>query len=103
MGQGADRYAHHLPGGRRGLGWDCMITDAIGWTATVIFMTSYFFRDQKTLRLVQGAASCLWMSYGFAIHSAPVIGSSFIVIAAAPCSEMRAAVPLQRELLSTDL
>ncbi len=74
-----------------------MITDAIGWTATVIFTTSYFFRDQKTLRLVQAAAACLWMSYGFAIHSAPVIGSNVIVIAAALYSRSRAAVPQERD------
>ena len=60
-----------------------MITDVLGWAATVVFATSYFFRDQKTLRLVQAIAACLWLSFGLAIHSAPVIASNVIVIAAA--------------------
>jgi hypothetical protein len=67
-----------------------MIIDAIGWAATVVFATSYFFRDQKTLRLVQAIAACLWLSFGLAIHSAPVIASNVIVIAAALYSRSRA-------------
>ena len=67
-----------------------MMVDAIGWVATVVFATSYFFRDQKTLRLVQAVAACLWLSFGLAIHSAPVIASNVIVIAAALYSRSRA-------------
>jgi len=67
-----------------------MMIDAIGWVATVVFATSYFFRDQKTLRLVQAIAACLWLSFGLAIHSAPVIASNVIVIAAALYSRSRA-------------
>jgi len=67
-----------------------MMIDAIGWVATVVFATSYIFRDQKTLRLVQAIAACLWLSFGLAIHSAPVIASNVIVIFAALYSRSRA-------------
>jgi hypothetical protein len=52
--------------------------DAIGWVATAIFSTSYFFRGQTALRWVQAVAACLWVAYGLAIGAAPVVGSSFL-------------------------
>ena len=57
--------------------------DAIGWAATAIFSTSYFFRRPAALRYIQAAAACLWMVYGMAIGARPVIVANFIVAAAA--------------------
>jgi hypothetical protein len=74
-----------------------MMVEAIGWVATVVFATSYFFRDQKTLRLVQAIAACLWLSFGLAIHSAPVIASNVIVIFAALYSRSRALASQERD------
>ena len=47
--------------------------DAIGWTATAIFSSSYFFRQPRALRLIQAAAACVWMVYGLAIGALPVV------------------------------
>jgi hypothetical protein len=60
-----------------------MMLDAIGWVATAIFSTSYFFRRQSALRWVQAAAACLWVAYGLAIGAAPVVVANLIVAAAA--------------------
>jgi len=53
--------------------------DALGWLATAIFSTSYFFRQGAALRRVQGAAACLWVVYGVAIGAAPVVVANLIV------------------------
>lgn len=57
--------------------------DAIGWVATAIFSTSYFFRQAASLRRIQAAAACLWIVYGVCIHAFPVVIANMIVAAAA--------------------
>jgi len=57
--------------------------DAIGWLATAVFSASYFFRSGAALRRVQAAAALLWIAYGFAISSKPVIAANTIVALAA--------------------
>jgi hypothetical protein len=56
---------------------------SIGWVATAVFSTSYFFRQPATLRRIQAAAACLWIVYGFCIHALPVVIANVIVAAAA--------------------
>jgi hypothetical protein len=53
--------------------------NVIGWTATAVFSSSYFFKGAATLRKIQAAAATLWVLYGVAIHSAPVIVANLIV------------------------
>lgn len=60
-----------------------MMLDAIGWVATAVFSASYFFRDGRGLRRVQALAALLWIAYGFAIASKPVIAANAIVAVAA--------------------
>ena len=38
--------------------------EAIGWLATAVFSTSYFFRRAAALRRIQAFAACLWIAYG---------------------------------------
>jgi hypothetical protein len=57
--------------------------DALGWAATAIFSTSYFFRRPATLRLIQAAAACLWIVYGLTLRALPVVVANVIVVAAA--------------------
>lgn len=57
--------------------------DAIGWIATAIFSSSYFFRQPVMLRRIQSAAACLWVVYGLAIGAFPVVVANVIVAAAA--------------------
>ena len=56
--------------------------EALGWVATAVFSTSYFFRRQMALRLIQAAAACLWITYGVAIGARPVVVANLIVAAA---------------------
>jgi len=53
--------------------------DWIGWLATALFVSSYFCRQQATLRRVQGLAALLWMFYGVLIHALPVVVANVIV------------------------
>jgi len=53
--------------------------NVIGWTATAVFSSSYFFKEAATLRKIQAAAASLWVLYGVSIHSAPVVVANLIV------------------------
>jgi hypothetical protein len=55
----------------------------IGWVATAVFSTSYFFRRPGALRRIQAAAACLWIVYGILLHAFPVVAANLIVAAAA--------------------
>ena len=64
--------------------------EAIGWIATAVFSLSYLFRSGAALRRVQAAAALLWIGYGLAIHSYPVVVSNVIVAFAALGSAWKA-------------
>ena len=57
--------------------------DALGWLATAVFSCSYLFRSGAALRRVQAAAALLWIGYGVAIASKPVIAANAIVASVA--------------------
>ncbi|MGH9764602.1 MAG: hypothetical protein ACREAC_27520 [Blastocatellia bacterium] len=61
----------------------------LGWVATAIFAASYFFKQPAMLRRIQSGAACLWICYGAAIGSAPVVVANLIVAAAAVYSSFR--------------
>jgi hypothetical protein len=68
-----------------------MWLNALGWTATAFFASSYFFKKAGALRGIQAAAAVLWMIYGIAIHSAPVFVSNLMVGIAAVYTTLRLA------------
>jgi hypothetical protein len=55
------------------------LTDCVGWLATAVFVVSYRFRDQRTLRWVQALAAVLWVVYGLARHAMPVVIANLLV------------------------
>ncbi len=63
--------------------------EAIGWVATAVFSTSYFFRRAAALRRIQAFAACLWIAYGFALRLYPVVIANLVVAAAALYSSFR--------------
>ncbi len=69
-----------------------MWLNVIGWTATAVFSTSYFFKEPSTLRKIQAAAASLWVLYGVLIHSAPVIVANVIVGVAAVYTSVQLAL-----------
>jgi hypothetical protein len=67
--------------------------DWIGWLATAVFLVSYFTREPRTLRRVQGVAAGLWALYGVMIHALPVIVANILVAGAAVISSFRKSLP----------
>ena len=68
-----------------------MWLNILGWTATAFFASSYFFKKAGALRGIQAAAALLWIAYGVAIHSAPVVVSNLMVGIAAVYTSLRRA------------
>jgi len=68
-----------------------MAAEWIGWVATGAFASSYFFREARTLRAIQGVAAMLWIGYGLFIKATPVVVANVIVAAAAGYSMWRPA------------
>lgn len=66
-----------------------IVADAIGWTATALFASSYLVSDPRRLRLVQAGAAALWIAYGVLLGAAPVIGANAAVAAIALLSLRR--------------
>ena len=64
------------------------ILNSIGWVATAVFASSYFFRQAATLRKIQAGAALLWVVYGFLIGAMPVVVANVIVAAAAVYSSL---------------
>jgi hypothetical protein len=63
-----------------------MKPDMIGWIATATFCLSYLCKRAVTLRRVQALGAAVWIAYGIAVHSAPVMVSNVIVISMAMLS-----------------
>ena len=66
--------------------------DAIGWTATALFAASYFCKEPAALRRTQALAALVWIAYGVALESAPVIVANVVVASLAAWSSL-ATVP----------
>ena len=57
--------------------------DMLGWTATAVFVGSYFFARPVLLRSAQMLGALLWISYGVLISATPVIVANVLVFSAA--------------------
>lgn len=65
------------------------LTDWIGWSATAVFVGSYFFRRVAALRGAQMLGAALWILYGVLIAAKPVIAANVLVFAAAAWTLIR--------------
>jgi hypothetical protein len=63
--------------------------DSLGWVATGLFVTSYFFARPAALRAAQILGALLWVIYGALIGARPVIAANALVIAAAAWTTLR--------------
>ena len=59
------------------------MTDYLGWTATAVFVGSYFCAPANTLRRVQMAGALMWVVYGLLIGAYPVVVANLLVCGAA--------------------
>jgi hypothetical protein len=65
-------------------------TDALGWVATTLFVSSYFFKPPALLRAAQMTGAALWIVYGAMIGAIPVVVANGLVFAAAAWTLVRA-------------
>lgn len=71
-----------------------LMLDLIGWIATAAFAFSYLVRNPLTLRRVQALAAVIWIGYGLAIGSMPVVVANAIVASLAAWSSLRRREPV---------
>ncbi|MHB1813576.1 MAG: hypothetical protein ACYCUE_01885 [Steroidobacteraceae bacterium] len=71
--------------------------DVLGWTATAVFVASYFFSRPSLLRGLQMAGAALWILYGIRIGALPVIAANALVFAAAAWTLARGRARARRE------
>ena len=62
----------------------------LGWTATAVFVGSYFFARPTALRALQMIGALLWIIYGVWIGAAPVVVANLLVLSAAAWTLARA-------------
>lgn len=60
-----------------------ILVESIGWVATAVVAISFFFGNPRTLRIVQIFGAVLWLLYGAAIESLPVIVANSLIISVA--------------------
>jgi hypothetical protein len=66
------------------------MNDALGWVATAMFVSSYFFKRPALLRAAQMSGATLWTIYGVMIGALPVIVANVLVFSAAAWTLLRA-------------
>jgi hypothetical protein len=59
------------------------VNEYLGWIATAVFVSSYFFKRPAWLRAAQMAGATLWILYGLMISAVPVVVANGLVFAAA--------------------
>ena len=65
------------------------MVDYLGWTATVVFVLSYFCKRDSLLRRVQMLGALMWTVYGVFVHAAPVVVANLLVFFAAAWTAAR--------------
>ncbi len=68
----------------------------LGWTATAVFVGSYFFDRPTLLRGMQMLGALLWLTYGVLIKASPVIVANVLVFSAAAWTMFRAGLDRSR-------
>jgi hypothetical protein len=63
--------------------------ELLGWVATALFVSSYFFKRPTVLRAVQMSGATLWIVYGALIGAVPVVVANALVFAAAAWTMLR--------------
>lgn len=65
------------------------MVEALGWSATAVFVASYFFRGPKAMRRAQVVGALMWVVYGALQHVAPVVVANLLVLSAAAWTARR--------------
>ena len=65
------------------------MTETLGWIATAVFVSSYFFKRPALLRGAKMVGACLWILYGAIIGAIPVVVANGLVFGAAAWTLLR--------------
>ena len=68
---------------------DGRLIDCLGWSATAVFVASYFCARPFVLRAVQMLGAAMWVTYGALIGAWPVIIANVLVFGAAAWTAAR--------------
>jgi hypothetical protein len=60
-----------------------VLIDYLGWSATAVFVASYFSARAELLRRVQMIGALMWVAYGLLITAYPVVVANLLVFGAA--------------------
>jgi hypothetical protein len=63
--------------------------EILGWSATAVFVGSYFFSRPSLLRAAQMLGAAIWVSYGLLINASPVVVANILVFTAAAWTMLR--------------
>jgi len=66
-----------------------LLTDLVGYLATLVFLGSYLLKRQTSLRRTQAVAAGLWSLYGVLINAMPVIVANLLVVGIAVWSSWK--------------
>jgi hypothetical protein len=66
------------------------VVEYLGWTATAVFVASYFCARPSALKRVQMAGALMWVAYGLLIGASPVVVANLLVFGAAAWTVVRA-------------
>ena len=61
----------------------------LGWTATAVFVGSYFCAGPSALKRVQMVGALMWVVYGLLIGASPVVAANLLVFGAAAWTSWR--------------
>ena len=73
------------------------LTEALGWAATAVFVTSYFCARATLLKRVQMAGAVMWVAYGLLTNALPVVAANLLVFGAAAWTARRPVVAAEGE------
>ena len=67
------------------------VRELLGWTATAVFVGSYFLGRPGALRRAQMIGALMWVVYGLLIRATPVVAANLLVFAAAAWTDLSGA------------
>jgi hypothetical protein len=59
------------------------VIEYLGWSATAVFVSSYFCTRAERLKRMQMLGALLWIAYGVLIGASPVVAANLLVLGAA--------------------
>ena len=59
------------------------LAEWVGWSATAVVVSSYFFERANVMRRIQMIGAVMWLSYGVLLSAYPVVVANLLIFGAA--------------------